>query len=244
MTATFEARQGAPGVPQWCNLTVYGSGYGKHQLCNVAHYIKPEGACTFWSFGIEKDASFDTDLISRHDCYGLGLDPSVSYQTNFLGANAVFLQVGARLKESPPFVPKPGVWFLASVPALAKALSIEKLQVLKMDCEGCEYGLADDVLKHDERFFHKVDQIAIEIHTTKLIAQTKDHALALGRLFYLLEDAGLVLVDFDLSSCGGTHNIAGQQEEFTIVGYPDKNEQNCQNLLFAKHTGVNSHHWE
>ena len=221
---------------------MYGSGYGKHQLCNVAHFIKPDGACIFWSFGINYDASFDTDLISRHNCYGLGLDPSVSYQSNFLGANAVFLQVGARLKESTPFIPKPGVWFLASVPLLAKALSIEKLQVLKMDCEGCEYGLAEDILKHDERFFHKVDQFAIEVHTSKIIAQTKDHATALGRLYHLLEDAGMVLVDFDLTSCGGKHNVAGQQEEFTAVGYPNTNEQNCQNLLFARQSLVNWHH--
>ncbi|KAK9918881.1 hypothetical protein WJX75_007780 [Coccomyxa subellipsoidea] len=138
------------------------------------------------------------------------------------------------LKESSSYQPTPGAWFLANVPLLARALSIEKLQVLKMDCEGCEYALADDILKHDELFLDKVDQFAIEVHTTAMIAKTRDHALALGRLYHLLQEAGLELVHAAVQYCNDEHAAFGHQEEFIAVGYPHTRNDYCQNLLFAK----------
>lgn len=221
-------------MPTWCNLTDYGTGWDKHKLCNMGSYIKADGLCSFWSFGTSTDASFDTDLIARHGCYGMALDPSVSYPTNLLGEKAVFFQLGARLKESPGHRPGPGVWYLANLPLLAKALFIDKLHVLKMDCEGCEYALADDILKDDEFFLDKVDQFAIEVHTTAMIAKTRDHALALGRLYHLLQEAGLVLVDAAVQYCNDEHATYGHQEEFIAVGYPHTRNDYCQNLLFAK----------
>jgi hypothetical protein len=214
-------------------MAVYGSGWGGHRLCNLSNY-NTDGLCTFWSFGISSDASFDTDLIAKHDCYGLAFDPSVSYKTDFLGSKATFLQIGSRLKESEEFRPQQGAWFLASLPMLAKALLIPKLQVLKMDCEGCEYALADDILESDEQFLDRVDQFAIEIHTSKLIAKTRDHALALGRLYVLLHEAGFELVDATLIYCNAEHEALGHQDEFVAVGYPHDRNAYCQNLLFAK----------
>ncbi len=218
----------------WCTLTSYGTGWGKHQLCSLTTFIKPDGYCTFWSFGTSTDASFDVDLIAKHNCHGMALDPSVSYPTNLLGDKAVFMQMGAKLKESATYLPSPGAWFLANVPLLAKALSIERLQVLKMDCEGCEYALADDIIKHDELFLDKVDQFAIEVHTSALIAKTRDHALALGRLYQLLQEAGLELVHAAVQYCNDEHAAYGHQAEFVAVGYPHSRNDYCQNLLFAK----------
>jgi hypothetical protein len=233
-TAMEKILAGNSTVLSWCNLSVYGSGWGKHELCSLSTFIKPDGFCTFWSFGTSTDASFDLDLIAKHGCHGMALDPSVSYATNQFGEKAVFTQMGARLKESSSYQPTPGAWFLANVPLLARALSIEKLQVLKMDCEGCEYALADDILKHDELFLDKVDQFAIEVHTTAMIAKTRDHALALGRLYHLLQEAGLELVHAAVQYCNDEHAAFGHQEEFIAVGYPHTRNDYCQNLLFAK----------
>lgn len=225
---------GSHPAPSWCNLTQYGTGWGKHELCSLSTFIKPDGFCTFWSFGTSTDASFDVDLIAKHSCHGMALDPSVSYATNMLGDKAVFFQMGARLKESTSFQPTQGSWFLANVPLLAKALSIERLQVLKMDCEGCEYALADDILANDELFLDKIDQFAIEVHTSALIAKTRDHAVALGRLYILLHEAGLELVHAAVQYCNAEHESYGHQQEFIAVGYPHSKNDYCQNLLFAK----------
>ena len=59
----------------------------------------------------------------------------VSFLPNALSPRSVFLGLGAslhgqRARTEPPF--------LASVPLLARALRLEHISVLKLDCEGCE----------------------------------------------------------------------------------------------------------
>lgn len=217
--------------PSWCAAEEYGVGSGAHKLCNVSLYIG-ESACIFWSFGIATDSTFDASLVRHHHCYGTAFDPSVSYMSNFLGEHVEFLGVGARLLDSDWF--QAGEWFLADVPLLAKALSVRKLHVLKMDCEGCEYGLAQSVLEHNPCFFHAVDQFAVEIHITKLIAKTHAHLLGLGRLYLILENAGLNLVSAVLGPCNDQHAAAGSLDDFRKYNYPSGNAEFCQNLLFAK----------
>ena len=47
------------------------------------------------------------------------------------------------------------------VRALRRALGHPHLAVLKMDCEGCEFTLARDILAHDPLFFGRVDQVVM-----------------------------------------------------------------------------------
>lgn len=166
----------------------------------------------------------------------MAFDPSVSYMSNFLGDNVPFLGIGARLLETDSF--QIGYWFLADVPLLSRALSMQSLQVLKMDCEGCEYALANSVQKHDPCFFHKVDQFAVEIHITKLIAKTRAHIDGLGQLYFLLEAAGLELVNADLLYCNFEHAAAGTLNYFGDFDYPNKANQYCQTFYLQ---GKESH---
>lgn len=57
------------------------------------------------------------------------------YPPDVLGPRSVFLGLGASLRGGrvPSEAP-----FLASVPLLARALRLERISVLKLDCEGCE----------------------------------------------------------------------------------------------------------
>ena len=228
INASLETGIDAP----WCQLTTYGKEWGSHTLCNVGSYILPhhDNGCAFWSFGISHDASFDADMISQHGCYGLAFDPSISEASNFLGDHSVFLAVGANLLDSSAY--QPGRWHLVNVPVLARALSVEKLHALKMDCEGCEYALAYDILESDKEFFYKVDQFAVEVHISSLLASTMEHIHGLGMLYHMLHAAGLQLVHVNLTPCGSEHKE--HASFFDEIGYPTGSEQNCQNLLFAK----------
>lgn len=55
---------------------------------------------------------------------------------------------------------------MTSLPSLVRFLKLPYVDVLKMDCEGCEYALPRDVLMEDPTFFHRVGQISLEIHTS------------------------------------------------------------------------------
>jgi hypothetical protein len=60
-----------------------------------------------------------------------------------------------------------------------------------MDCEGCEYSLAGDVLAEDPTFFSRVDQLAIEGQWSRVWMKSKSELFATARLLELLADAGL-----------------------------------------------------
>ena len=55
-------------------------------------------------------------------------------------------------------------WWTTTVPALKRFLQLDRIPILKMDCEGCEYAIARDVLLEEPLFFHSVDQFTFEAH--------------------------------------------------------------------------------
>ena len=70
----------SPSYKPFCELKLYGSGFGKHTLCNIVEkYDTSNNSCYFMSFGIANDYSFDTDLHSKHGCIGHAFDPTVNY---------------------------------------------------------------------------------------------------------------------------------------------------------------------
>lgn len=50
---------------------------------------------------------------------------------------------------------------------LKKFLRYDRIEVLKMDCAGCEYALAQDILLEDPNFLHSVDQLGIAIDVSQ-----------------------------------------------------------------------------
>merc|ERR1711923_316962 len=100
-------------------------------------------------------------------------------------------------------------WWIASVPALKKSLGIEHLNVLKMDCEGCEYALARDIVRDDPTFFDHVDQFAVEIHYAREWLNDDETFYYLGLLFKLLSDAGFRCHHVQKLSCSPEHEKTG-----------------------------------
>jgi hypothetical protein len=71
---------------------------------------------------------------------------------------------------------------VTTVPGLKKSPRHDRIDLLKMDYEGCEYALAQDILLEDPDFLRTVDQLAIEIHVSRKWLKTEAHAHHLGIL--------------------------------------------------------------
>lgn len=201
-----------------CHLKEFGSGWGMHYLCD--HDIRDK--CHFLSFGINSDYSFDESLARDKNCSGIALDPTVDHPMK-LTEGVIFLKAGA---NSPG---NQSSWVSWSVPHLRKWLG-HPLYALKMDCEGCEYSLADDILREDPLFFRHVYQLNIEIHIPRSF-MSLDSVYSLGRLYRLLTLANMKLVHVDDGKCGPKDQRGGCQDLIIQAGIPCV--PGCRSYLFS-----------
>jgi hypothetical protein len=106
-----------------------------------------------------------------------------------------------------------------------------------MDCEGCEYSLAEDVQADDPEFFSKVDQFAVEVHWSRVWLKSVKEFHSIARLFELLEEAGLKLMHADLTQCGPADQATGllpELKEPMSVLFAPQPDHHCHNYLFAR----------
>jgi hypothetical protein len=115
-------------------------------------------------------------------------------------------------------------------------LKHDRIAVLKMDCEGCEYTLAADVLDEDPMFFSKVDQFAIEVHWSRFWLKSRAELNAIARLFQLLEEAGFKLMHSDMVPCGEetATGLLPELQEYMSVLFAPRPNMHCHNYLFAR----------
>jgi hypothetical protein len=111
-----------------CKVQLVGSGWGAHQLCTNTI---PFDNCTFFSFGISNDHSFDTHLARKWRCRGFAADPTIKRKSK-IHPIVSFHNIAAKtLKDNTEN------WWIASVPSLLRCFELSFITVLKMDCEGC-----------------------------------------------------------------------------------------------------------
>ena len=181
----------------------YGNKYG-------GFYIIPElldKDSIVYSFGIGEDVSFDLDVIRNHRCRVFAYDPTprsvdwVSRQD--LPANFHFQPYGIYCfdKEAVFHLPKSKSFVSGSlsltefidekenisVPVFRLKTLMEKNQhdhidVLKLDIEGAEYDVIDDIINSGI----KVEQILVEFHHRFI----KDGAPKTKKVLRLLSDKG------------------------------------------------------
>jgi hypothetical protein len=108
------------------------------------------------------------------------------------------------------------------------------LNVLKMDCEGCEYALARDVARFDPGFFSKVGQFALEVHVSKRWLNDTLHLHYLGLLYHMLFSQGFELTHWSIAGCGFASEKMGCMLELDEVGMPCGVRRSCHNLLFSR----------
>ena len=120
-----------------CDVGLFGYRQGAHQLCNRPNMPNEHDDCSFISFGISSDYSFDTDLATRWKCHGFAADPTVVHPSQ-LHDLVSFHNVAAKtLRDNQQKRNAEHPWWVASVPSVKKFLGLHHIDVLKMDCEGC-----------------------------------------------------------------------------------------------------------
>lgn len=206
-----------------CDIELFGIGWGGHVLCNY----EPGVPCNFYSFGIADDYSFDTDVANKWGCQGFAADPTVN-RSSLLHPNITFHYIAAKTRSEQNFP------IVTSMPSLRKWLGHEHIAVLKMDCEGCEYSLGEDIVSEDPFFFQSVDQFPVEVHVSKTWLDTEDALHSLGLLYIFLESAGLELQHAAIGPCHPDHEKPGCMDELLQMDYPCGSGKSCHNYLFAR----------
>jgi hypothetical protein len=212
-----------------------GKNWGTHQLCDY-----PPPNCHFISFGISSDFSFDTDLAELWNCRGFAADPTIVHKSQlhnkvtFHNIAASTINANMEAKQSKE------EWWTTTVPALKRFLKLDRIPILKMDCEGCEYAIARDVLLEEPTFFHSVDQFTFEVHLNILWLNDVEQFYYYAMLFKLLRKAGLVLAGSSIGGCGWDNEKEEVIDELRAIGYPGPgrkqlySRRSCHEYLFAR----------
>jgi len=194
-------------------------GKNGHTLCGPA----PPKPCSFLSFGIFNDPSFDIDVADTWGCRGFAADPTVTHPSK-LHDLVTFHNIGLTMltDNEERLVNKGGEteWWMTSLPRLRVFLGLDHIDMIKIDCEGCELAVSRDILREDPHFLHRVDQINIETHVTKAWMNTREDTYYFGLLFALMEEAGYVMEWSSVFGCAKRHEIVGCMPEIHEFGWP------------------------
>jgi hypothetical protein len=146
---------------------------GEHMVCGP----KPdkEKGCKFLSFGIRDDPSWDIHMGDAWNCRGFSGDPSITHPSK-LHAAVTFANVGLKMLRTnvEQRVDPQDEWILTSLPKMQQFLTWDYIDIVKIDCEGCEVAMARDILADDPSFLSKIGQISIETHATRTWVNTTE----------------------------------------------------------------------
>eukprot|EP00977_Amphora_coffeiformis_P016741 scaffold5278_cov128-Amphora_coffeaeformis.AAC.7 len=119
-------------------------------------------------------------------------------------------------------------------PRFEAFLNLERINILKMDCVGCEYSLARDIIVEDPDFLYRVDQLSLEVHVSKEWLNNNESLYYFALIFKMLQDAGLKLQTSLIASCSKYHEAAGCMDELKSISYPCGIKRSCHDYLFAR----------
>jgi len=106
-----------------------------------------------WSVGVRGDVSFEADLANRTGCAVHACDRTVD------GLPAPV--VGVRF-DRVGLAPADVLPALLSLPAMMAALGHDRVDLLKVDCDGCEWTAFCELARGGA--LARVDQVLIELH--------------------------------------------------------------------------------
>ncbi|KAJ3227526.1 hypothetical protein HK099_001677 [Clydaea vesicula] len=216
-----------------CEHIVFGDALDAQKLCDQPPVTVEN--CIFYSFGIHFKHNFENDLVTKWGCQGIGLDPSFNKDSE-LKEGLLFMKFGANLLKNEEVSNKN--WLMTSIPSLKRWLNHEKLAVLKLDCNGCEFALARDVSLEDPFFFENLNQLSVKMHVSKKWIKNEEYLHNMGLLLYLIEKAGLILTRVEVSSCKQEDEILGCPKFLSEIGYKCGPEYSCHHYLFGRRNQI------
>lgn len=184
----------------------------------------PGAKCAALSYGISTDWTFDLHLKRALDCEVHLFDPTIAHPSVLDGMP--FHYFGAAMLPEMTVESIRG----GSVPLMAAAIGHPHYHVLKMDCEGCEFKLAESIHEFGHKFLDTIDQLAIEVHTCHHIMEPLAKAEEnWGALVVLLERAGFKLMHYFRTRCGShtPPHVSGMR------WIKVRRRECCHNMLFA-----------
>jgi FkbM family methyltransferase len=189
-----------PSAP--CNKAALGSGDGRWVICPD----RLDSNSVVYSFGVGTDISFDLALIRRFGCAIHAFDPTPLalqwLQTQTLPASFTVHPWGLAGHDGVAVFSLPeehAVSFLMSTDGISKvraecnvfrfptilaALGHQRINLMKLDIEGAEYDVLDDLLAENA----SIDQLLVEFHhrwsgsparTKQAIRRIEEHGLRL-----------------------------------------------------------------
>mgnify|MGYP006093067287 CR=1 FL=1 len=241
---------------------------------------RPRGSggirCAALSYGIENSDEFEHELARRSGCHVFALDPALIHRvskssardhrvhlldwaapSNFHFAHRHCARAAGARRNCSKIIDdgKPEADAVVAGPVrVAMAVAprpTRRVALLKMDCEGCEYRLYDEVANEaDWTFFERVDQLVLETHLPRKYAANDDEFLQYGKLLALLVRAGHRLESLEAAYCGGGGQFMGLTPLVAASGYYRRHtdqpplgngkirtELHCENLLFVRRAG-------
>ncbi|XP_070198849.1 uncharacterized protein [Littorina saxatilis] len=131
----------------------------------------PKNNCTVYSFGINFDFSFD-DAMAAYGCTVYSFDPSMNISEQKHAERVYFKTTGLSGKDDDHFQPRidgyvrsPTTWRMRRLESIMKELGHAPgaLTLLKMDIEGYEWDVVQDILS-TEGLFQSIPQVLLEWH--------------------------------------------------------------------------------
>ena len=121
--------------------------------------------CVVYSIGIANDYSYDVQTSAHFGCEVVALDPTVSHPSTLDRSGKVkFYKLGASGMDD-----LNGQMPVATLPTLMQRFGHSKINVLKVDCEGCELPLFEHLRTQAPHVLDDVDQLLVEVHVVWLL---------------------------------------------------------------------------
>jgi hypothetical protein len=117
-------------------------------------------------------------------------------------------------------------------------LKAGRIEVLNMDCNGCEYALARDVIQEAPHFFDSLDQMSVMVHLSQKpgFLDSDEAIYYFGLMLQMLDKAGLEVQKIEVMPCD--HEDEGEvmqcHDKLKYLSYPCGNKNSCHRYLFSR----------
>ncbi|XP_033743287.1 uncharacterized protein LOC117329445 [Pecten maximus] len=182
---------------------------GGWEVCNDTDY-RPSPNCLVYSFGIDKDWTFDEEVSRIYGCEVHSFDPSIGLKDHKHSEKVWFHDLGLSNADG-----KRGSWQMKTLDSIKKMLghSDRVLDYVKMDIEESEWGAIGQMLTSG--VLKNVRQLAVEFHSPN-VTPGKHYLQKLEILNRLYNSGFRLFWAHPNQMRGNQRRLAGTNREVTV----------------------------